>query len=164
MAVLGWGWNKLEITKSIGGAPAENADWKTFPEVKQGTAQLSVEAGEKVEAIDEKGDVVDTRTAKSKYTFECQIFVKKGDKKPISDEDGVIVDNYAVRLTPEDPTTEGFLMENTSVAVEETWSATDGKLLKYTFSGLKPKSGKICKPYVAEPAESEQGSSMEDAE
>lgn len=157
MAVLGWGWNKLEITKSVGGAPAADAVWTKFPEVKQGTAQLSVEAGEKVEAIDEKGDVVDTRTAKSKYTFECQIFVKKGDTKPIEDADGVIVENYAIRLTPEDPSTEGFLMENTSVAVEETWSAADGKLLKYTFSGLKPKNGKICKPYIAEPESGNEG-------
>lgn len=118
---------------------------------------MSVEAGEKVEAIDEKGDVVDTRTAKSKYTFECQIFVKKGDTKPIEDADGVIVENYAIRLTPEDPSTEGFLMENTSVAVEETWSAADGKLLKYTFSGLKPQNGKICKPYIAEPESGNEG-------
>ena len=58
------------------------------------------------------------------------------------------MDNYAVRLTPEDETCEGFLMENCAVSVEESWSSADGKLLKYTFDGLKPTTGKICKPYT----------------
>lgn len=150
MAVLSWGGPIVEFFKLVAGKITAGAVWSKMPEIKQGTAQLTTEAGEKTEAIDEFGNVVDTRTAKSKYTFECQIFVKKGDTRPIEDKDGVIVDNYAVRITPEDPETEGFIMENTSVSVEETWSSADGKLLKYTFAGLKPETGNILKPYIAE--------------
>lgn len=161
MSVLSWGGPLVEFAKLADGKLPEEAKWDKMPEIKQGTAQLTTEAGEKTEALDEFGNVVDTRTAKSKYTFECQIFVKKGDKRPIEDEDGVIIDNYAVRVTPEDPTTEGFIMGNTSVSVEETWSSADGKLLKYTFAGLKPETGKILKPYIAkqesEPANPERG-------
>ena len=75
----------------------------------------------------EGGDVVDTRRGKNKYVFELEIFVKKGDAKPIEDEDGVIVDNYAVRLTPEDEAC---------------------KLWKYTFDAKKPETGKTLKPYT----------------
>ena len=165
MSVLSWGGPTIEFAEldQDGNIP-EGAAWKKMPEIKNGTAQLNTEDGEKVEATDEDGNVVDTRTAKSKYTLGFQIFVKKGDKRPIEDEDGVIVSNYAVRLTPKDPKTEGFKMDKTSVSVNETWSAADGKLLKYSFAGLKPKEGKICKPYVAQseaesekPANPEQG-------
>lgn len=91
---------------------------------------------------------VDTRRGKNKYVFELEIFVKKGDEKPIEDEDGVIVDNYAVRLTPEDEACEGFLIENATVSVTESWSSADGKLWKYTFDAKKPETGKTLKPYT----------------
>lgn len=162
MSVLSWGGPLVEFAKLVNGKLPEGATWEKMPEIKQGTAQLTTEAGEKTEALDEFGNVVDTRTAKSKYTFECQIFVKKGDKRPIADEDGVIIDNYAMRLTPEDPTTEGIKMDKCSVSVEETWSSADGKLLKYSFSGLKPEEGKICKPYLAEQEAEEPGEEGEE--
>lgn len=162
MAVLSWGGPTIGFTLSKNGAPEANAEWKNMPDIKQGTAQLTTEAGEKTEALNEFGEVVDTRTAKSKYTLEFQVFVKKGDKKPIEDADGVILDNYAVRLTPEDPTNEGFQMDNCSVSCEETWSSADGKLWKYTFSGLKPKEGSILKSYLAKlDAGSEPGTEEE---
>lgn len=104
--------------------------------------------GTKKEATEEGGDVVDTRRGKNKYVFELEIFVKKGDEKPIEDEDGVIVDNYAVRLTPEDEACEGFLIENATVSVTESWSSADGKLWKYTFDAKKPETGKTLKPYT----------------
>ena len=66
----------------------------------------------------------------------------------IEDEDGVIVDNYAVRLTPEDEACEGFLIENATVSVTESWSSADGKLWKYTFDAKKPGTGKTLKPYT----------------
>ena len=66
---------------------------------------------------------------------------------PIEDEDGVVVDNYAVRLTPEDETLEGFIIEKSSVSVEKNWSSEDGETLKYTFEALKPATGKMCKTY-----------------
>lgn len=104
--------------------------------------------GNEKEATEEGGDVVDTRRGKNKYVFELEIFVKKGDEKPIEDEDGVIVDNYAVRLTPEDEACEGFLIENATVSVTESWSSADGKLWKYTFDAKKPETGKTLKPYT----------------
>lgn len=149
MSVLSWGKPKVEFTKSVNGAvPTEPTPWTAFPEIKEDTAKLTTTEGTKKEATEEGGDLVDTRKGKNKYSFELEIFVKKGDEKPIEDEDGVIVDNYAVRLTPEDEECEGFLIENATVSVTESWSSADGKLWKYTFDAKKPKTGKTLKPYT----------------
>ena len=145
MSVLSWGKPKVEygVVASDGTAPTT---WKSFSEIVSGTAKLTTEKGTKTEAVEEGGGIVDVYNGKNKYVFEFELFVKKGDEKPIADEDGVITDNYAVRLTPEDPTNEGFILDKANVSCEESWSSADGKRWKYTFSGLKPKTGTILKP------------------
>lgn len=150
MAKLSWGKPTVEITKSVGGAVPSSpaAEWTILSEIKEGTATLTTTKGEKTEALEEGGGVVDVRYKKNSYAFELQLFVKKGDRKPIEDVDGIIADNYAVRLTPEDEANEGFLIENASVSVEESWTAADGKMWKYTFEGIKPAAGSILKPYT----------------
>ncbi len=147
MAVLSWGKPKVEVTPSIGGAPGSSAVWKAFPEIKENTAKLTPTKGTKTEAKQEGGETVDVRFSKNSFMFECEVFVKKGDVRPIEDEDGLIVDDYALRLTPEDEETEGFLIECATVSVEESWSSADGKLLKYNFDVKKPAAGKMVKPY-----------------
>lgn len=146
MSVLSWGKPTVEFGK-LGANDAPPTEWTAMPVIVENSTNLNTEQGEKKEATGEGGDLVDVRYSKSKYTLELELFVKKGDTKPIEDEDGIILDNYAVRLTPEDETNEGFVMDKTSVACIETWTSADGKKWKYTFNGLKPKTGKILKPY-----------------
>jgi len=147
MAVLSWGKPKIEFAQSVNGAPS--GAWTEFPEVKEDSSKLTPTKGTKKEATEEGGDTVDVRYGKNKYTFEMDVFVKKGDSKPIEDDNGVISGNYALRLTPEDAECEGFMMENCTVSCEESYSAADGKIWKYTFDGKKPATGNILKPYVA---------------
>ncbi|MEG1289749.1 MAG: BACON domain-containing protein [Bacteroidales bacterium] len=149
MSILSWGKPTVEFTKSNDGAPATGATWAQFSDIKENTSKLTPTKGNKTEATVEGGDVVDSRSSKNKYAFECEVFVKKGDTRPIEDEDGVVTDNYAMRLTPEDAATEGFAIDNSTVSVGESWTSADGKMLKYTFDALKPKTGKIVKPYIA---------------
>lgn len=149
MAVLTWGEPVLEICElDDKGAIPSSPTWKELPEIVQGTAQLSTEDGEVTEALDEGGAIVDSRTKKSKYSFACELFVKKGDTKPIEDEDGVVTKNYAIRLTPEDSTLKGWILPKTSVSVKTTWSSTDGTRWAYTFKGLKPATGTILQEYT----------------
>lgn len=148
MAVLNWGKPKLEIAPYVNGALPASPVWETLPESKEGTTKLTTTKGTKTEAKDEGGDIIDTRYTKNSYSFETEIFVKRDDDKPIVDADGVITTNYAFRLTPEDDTLDGYLMEKCSVSVEELWSAADGSTLKYTFDGLKPATGNTLKPYT----------------
>lgn len=145
MAVLSWGEPTVEIA-ALGGTGS--LSWSALPEIKQGTATLETEQGDKTEALDEGGSVVDARYAKSKYTFSCSIFIKKGDSKPIEDVDGVVTTNYALRLTPEDPAAAGFLLPKTNVSVQETWSSEEGGLWVYTFSALKPDEGTMLQRYT----------------
>jgi hypothetical protein len=142
--VLSWG--KPTIQTLLSGATGR---WLKWPEIVQGTASLATEAGNVTEAIAEGGEVIATRQDKSKYTFECELFATEGASKPIEDEDGIILDNYSIRLIPENRKTTGWVMEEASVSCVDTWSSETGHRWKYTFTGLKPDNGKILKPYRA---------------
>ena len=148
MSILSWGKPTIEIVVASAGAIPTTPVWIALPEIKEGTAKLTATAGAKTKATAEGGDVIAIRKGKNEYSFECDVFVKKGDTRPISDADGFIADNYCVRLTPEDDTLEGWIMENTSVSCQESWTSADGKLLKYTFEGMKPATGSILKVYT----------------
>ncbi len=147
MSILSWGKPKLEISKLD-----ENGDattWVVLDTPVENTTKMNVEKGERKEAKEEGGAVVDVRVGKNKYNLEFELYAKKGKDKPIEDEDGVIAGNYAIRLTPEDEAMKGFIMDNASVSVEDTWDSEIGGKWKYSFQGLKPKTGKILKPYKA---------------
>lgn len=64
---------------------------------------------------------------KSYKQLAMSIFVPSGTDDPIPEEDGVIADEYCVRLTPEDSTLEGIsLCVNALREVEEEWSSAKG--------------------------------------
>jgi hypothetical protein len=148
MSVLSWGKPKIAFG-ILGAGGAAPSLWKEMPAIVENSAKLNTEPGSKTEATEEGGGTVDVRYNKSKYAFELELFVKKGDKKPIEDEDGVVLENYALRLIPEDEEAEGFIIDKSNVSCVETWSSADGKRWKYTFDALKPNVGKILKPYLA---------------
>ena len=147
MATIAWGRPQIEISKLS--AEGEPTTWEVVDNPVENSSKLNAEAGDKKEAKGEGGEIVDTKTGKNKYSFEFELYSKKGKAKPIADEDGVVSDNYAVRLTPEDATLEGFILDKTSVSVTDTWDAENGKKWKFAFSALSPKTGNICKPYTA---------------
>ena len=146
MAILSWGKPKVEVAPSTAGAVG--TVFTEFPTIKENTAKLAPQKGTKLEQKGEGGEIVDVRYNKNSYQFECQVFVKKGDTRPLTDADGVIDGKYSVRLTPEDTTLEGWIMDNTTVTAEQTWSSEEGTLIKYVFDGLKPATGNILKPYT----------------
>lgn len=156
MAVLSWGKPTVEFTETdpTTGVASTSVSWKAFGEIKEDSASLDVTEGELIEATEEGGGVVDARRKANKYVFVLELFVKKGDTRPIPDTNGIIAKNYAVRLTPEDPECEGFLLDKTNVTVSERWTAADGKILRYTFDAIKPGKNDpnaiICKPYPAQ--------------
>lgn len=142
MAVLSWGKPLLEV--------GDTAASPTFAElagtIVEGTAQLVTNKGTKKEAKEAGGGVVDVRYDKNSYTFSVEFYAI--GEKPLVDTDGLVEGNKALRLTPEDDTLAGFIMDKTVVTVEDTFSDADGKKWKYTFDGLKPTTGNILKPYT----------------
>lgn len=148
MSVLSWGKPLIEHTTSTGGEPGTGAKWDAIPTPKKDTTKLTPTAGTETTAEEEGGEVVDSRTGKNSYQFEFDLFVKKGEKRPFEDEDGLITGEHAFRLTPEDEECEGILIDRCTLRVEESYTSADGKLLHYVAKCLKPKSGKTVKPYV----------------
>ena len=147
MALLSWGKPGIETTESIDGAPAADAKWDTIDTPKDSTTKLTPTAGTETEALEEGGDIVDSRTGKNKYQFEFDHFVKKGFKRPWEDCDGIIKGEHAFRLTPEDEDCEGILIDRCQLRVEESYATADGIMLHYVAKVLKPKTGKMVKPY-----------------
>lgn len=148
MSVLSWGKPKIEIAPFVNGVLPATPTWTVVTTPKEGTAKLTPTKGAKKEAKLEGGEFKDVKYAKNTFIFEFEIQLGRGETKPIEDEDGVVTNNYAVRLTPEDDTLQGYLMDKTAVTVEESWTSEDGSLVKYTFDVLKPATGKMVKPYT----------------
>lgn len=146
MATIPWGKPTIKVAQSINGVPV--GDWRTLDTPKEGTTQLNTTAGDKKEAKEEGGKVVDVKYTANNYELEMQLFVKKGMALPFEDNDGLIDGEHAVRLIPEDPSCEGFQIDKSTVRCELTYSSEEGSLLKYVFSALKPAEGNTIKPYT----------------
>ena len=145
MSTLSWGKPKIEI------APITAGVIGTYVEViniKEDSTKLTTAKGAKTEAPIEGGDVIDIRYKKNNYSLEIEIWATKGASKPIEDADGIVASNYAVRLTPEDVTQEGFVIPKASVQVEDMFTSKDGKTWKYTFDALKPATGDKVQAYT----------------
>ena len=143
MAILSWGKPTIETTTSSNGAPDAAASWKAIDVPKDTTTKLTPTAGTETEALEEGGDLVDSRIGKNKYQFEFDHFVKR----PWEDNDGIIAGEHAIRLTPEDEDCEGIQIDRCSLRVEESYTTADGIMLHYVAKVLKPKEGKMVKSY-----------------
>lgn len=148
MSILSWGKGTLETTPSKDGAPASSEAWQVIDTPKKDTLKITPTAGEEITAQEEGGDEVDARYGANSFLLEFDLFVKKGKERPFEDIDGVIAGEHAFRYTPEDEETEGFLIDRSTVSVEESYSTADGKLLHYKVKCLKPAKGKKLKPYI----------------
>lgn len=146
MSILNWGKCLLETTTSTNGTPA--AQWSAIDTPKEGTVKLTPTAGQEVTALEEGGEIVDSRTAKTTYQLEFDLFLKKGKARQWEDVDGIIQGEHAFRMTPEDEEAQGFLIERASVRCEENYTTADGTILHYVVRCLKPATGKTVKPYT----------------
>ena len=135
MSVLSTGKPRIEIAKldkfdNIG-------EWVEVDVPKDGTTNLATSEGDVTKYLEEGGDPIDVDQKACSYTFTFDLFVKKGFKKPITDKNGVIVDNYAVRLAPKDRETNGFIMYKAQVTCIASYSTADGAICQYKFEGLQ---------------------------
>ena len=145
MAQLSWGKPTIEFGK-CGAAPTT---WtKLLCDPVENSTKLTPTKGEKKEAKVEGGENEAVKYAKNTYAFEFEIRAAKGRQKPIPDSDGVVEGEYAFRVTPEDATCEGILIDRSVVSVEESFDTAEGKKWKYTVDVLKPEDGNQVKPYT----------------
>lgn len=142
-----WGKPLVEYGKTAEDDAAPAA-FKQMPVIEEGTALLTTVKGSANELYGEGHELIARKMQKSYRQFAMSVFIPSGEEDPIPDDDGVINDEYCVRMTPEDDTLEGFIMRKCSVEVEEEWSSAKGRQLKYIFSSLKPKTGKMIERYT----------------
>lgn len=134
MAVLPVGKPTIEIAELDG--DGNKGAWQLIDIPVEGSTTLDTEEGEKTDYTEEGGGLVDSYQKQAKNTLTFTLFAKKGVTKPFPDKNGVIVKNYAIRLSPEDPECLGFIMHKCSVSCRDTYSAADGTRWEYKFSGL----------------------------
>lgn len=135
---LSWGKPILEVAKITNGVIGA---YTALPIPVQDSTKLTPTAGDKQEAPIEGGDLEDIFYSKNKYAAEFEIRKSKGRVMPIGHNDGVIVDEYAFRLTPEDPSVPGWQMPRGRFHVEPSWDAKNGEKWKYVFDALIPYDG-----------------------
>jgi hypothetical protein len=145
MAKLKWGKMTVEIAPVVS---TGDQVWKTVFTPVQDSFALNVEEGEKLEAFIEGGERIAVKKDKNKFSFEFEVFIADELSKPIADDDGLIEGEYSIRVTPENPTLDGFIMKRAAVSVTETFTSKDGHKAKYVFEALKPSSGKMLESYI----------------
>ena len=139
---VSWGQPKIEV-KKLGQEP--DASWEVFATPVEGTTQLTTTQGDKIEAKIEGGENEAVKYKKNTYQLVFNVRQVPERTDPIVDSDGVVTDEYAVRVTPENPEALGVQIDRTSVNVQKTYDAENGLVKVYTFDVLKPKTGDAVK-------------------
>lgn len=137
---LKWGKMSILISQHVGN---ELSAWTEVFTPVQDSFSLSSEDGEKLEAFIEGGERIAVRQDSSKFAFEFESFIGDGLEKPIDDNDGVVLNEYAIAAIPENEALAGCLIKRAAVSAQETWTAKDGHKVKYRFEALKPTTGKM---------------------
>lgn len=153
MAVINWGKPKIQFLKYVDGKYPESAeDWQDLDTPVQDTTTIETSEGEKKEAKEEGGAIIDTIREVANYSLKFSLYEKKGKEKQIADTNGIVEDLYAFRLFPEnDKTNNGYLFKKCSVSFAQTYNAADGGRWEYTVDALKPDDGSaILQRYIAE--------------
>lgn len=145
MAVLAWNYGKFETAESEGGEPKAASPWTKIDVPKKDSLKVDPKEGETKEALDEQGNIVDSKTTPATYEITWEMFVKKGVEPPFDGEEGVIAGEHAFRFTPDDPTCKGWRVDRATVSATISFSTSEGTLYKYKAKALKPKTGKAFK-------------------
>lgn len=138
---LSWGKPKIWV-KGLGGTDNK---WRELPTPAENTTELQTTKGDKTEAKIEGGDNEDVRYGKNNYSLVMDIRKSIGRETPIENDEGIINFEYSVALQPEDPAAPGFIIDRSSVSVEDSYTAADGAIWRITFDALKPTTGKKVK-------------------
>lgn len=145
---LKWGKPTIEIGL-IGANGAAPTYWIKLDIPVENSTKLTSAKGDKKEAKEEGGGVVAVRYGENNYTLEFELYAKGDNEKPIPEVNGVITQEYAARITPENASLPGKQLDLVHFSIEDTFDSENGEKWKYTGDVLKPASGNKVKPYVA---------------
>lgn len=136
-----WGKPLIEFGISTGAvAPTELT---VMPTQQEGTVELTTNIATPNELFGEGHELVARRANKPSYVLVMEVFIDKGDERPIPTVDGIVEDNYYVKLTPEAEGTKGFAFMSSQVDAEELWTSAEGTKVRYTFTALKTEGANL---------------------
>lgn len=107
----------------------------------EGSTQLTVTKGDKVEAIVEGGGVEAVKYKRNKSQLVFNIRRAKGRTFPLAIKGGVCAGEHTLELVPEEAGAPGFKMARTIISVDETYTAADGAIWEVTVDVLEPTDG-----------------------
>lgn len=155
MSQLVLSWGKCTIyTKKSG-----QTYWSKEPIPVEDSTQLTPTAQDAREAPVEGGELEARQAKSNKYELVYQLRAAASRSENITHVDGVVADEYAVAVVPEDATAKGIIIDRAAVNVlDNQFNSNAGIVDEYHFVGLKPTTGNIVKRGVIEVTEDSQHS------
>lgn len=125
-----------------------NSKWLLLPTPREGSTAVNPTEGDKIEAKEEGGGIVDSKRSKSSYEILYDLFQKKGQAQPLAAKtvDGMVIGNYALAIQPaEDVGVQGIYVGKSTISASDTLSSADGGYVTYTHSGVIPENDDVAK-------------------
>jgi len=141
MAKISWGKCRL-FTKNAD-VTGSNAYELATP--IEDSTELTPTKGDKLEAKIEGGENEDVKYKRSTYVLAYNIRKAKGRKAPFPAVDGLVDAHYGIMLQPEDDTCEGFLIESSTVGVDDTYTTAEGAVWAVQHDAVKAETGDTVK-------------------
>lgn len=160
MGQLSWRFGSLQTKVSEAGKPKPGVAWDNIPPPKDKTLRTSSQAGERTEAKNEKGELVDAKQMPASEKIEFQLFVAKGEKIPFKDKRGIVGGEHALRFIPDDPTCIGWQADRVGITVLKSSDMETGILFQYEGLVYTDAKGEGIVYDVIKDAESAAGSSV----
>lgn len=146
MSRISWGKPRIFVKDN----DASGSKWTELLTPVEGSTTLTVTKGDKLEAKIEGGENEDVKYKRS--TYQVAYNIRKGKlpngstrPKPFPSIDGRVDHHYGFMLQPEDATCEGFLIEDTTVTVDDTYDTTDGGQWQIVMDALRAAEGDTVK-------------------
>lgn len=136
---VGWGQPVIEVKKT-----GETA-WTKFATPVEDTTKLECTQGDKMEAKIEGGENEAVKYKANSYVLSFNMRQVPERTDPISEENGIVKDEYSVRVIPENDEAIGILIDRASVNVQTSFDSQNGLIKTYTFDALKPATGNTVK-------------------
>ena len=136
---LSWGKPTLYISKL--NASGEPTTWSALPTPVNESTTLEYSEGTEYRAEIEGGELEGYKRGKGNYTLNFTIREDPTTTIPITDDDGAINDQYAIKLVPETATAKGFYIKCATGYVAPNFSSTDGLSKEYHFTAITPTDG-----------------------
>lgn len=111
----------------------------------EGSAQLTFNEGDKMEARVEGGDVEAVKYKAGSYELEYGVREAAETTQHIPHVNGVVADTYVIAVIPENPAAPGIFIEASSTVVGTNYTAEEGMTTTYKHAAMAAATGSAVK-------------------